>query len=183
MSAIKDILEQERRRDDMRQCRAVYLYQEGSFLRAYNWSAWLCVRFINDFKVTNRMFHGEQEPVALIGFPPTSLQKFTPEGAELSQLSERCVMMLLPEVMIPDGYEADLMGADFADWKTHLPLPEAKPRQRGDRQGERPSEPQGEAVTLTSLMQRVLAFPLEHKTPFECMEFLSDLRLQLTKIL
>lgn len=30
----------------------VHLFQEGSFYRAYEWSAWLAHRFIKDFKVT-----------------------------------------------------------------------------------------------------------------------------------
>lgn len=34
----------------------VHLYQEGSFYRAYEWSAWLCHRYINQFKVTHRHF-------------------------------------------------------------------------------------------------------------------------------
>jgi len=44
MSQLSEILETERRRDTAEQQRIVYLFQEGTFYRAYEWSAWLCVR-------------------------------------------------------------------------------------------------------------------------------------------
>lgn len=53
----------------------VHLHKEGSFLRAYDWSAWLCCRYLHDFKVTKRQFKGIEAPVAYIGFPETSLVK------------------------------------------------------------------------------------------------------------
>ena len=49
----------------------VHLWKEGTFLRAYEWSAWLCCRYLHDFKVTKRAFKGIDEPVAYIGFPDT----------------------------------------------------------------------------------------------------------------
>ena len=53
MAQLIDILKIERERtDDNRNI--VNLFQEGSFYRAYEWSAWLCNRFIKDFKVTNK---------------------------------------------------------------------------------------------------------------------------------
>lgn len=45
--------EAERTSDDRM---VLHFYQEGSFYRAYEWSAWLCHRFINQFKVTHRNF-------------------------------------------------------------------------------------------------------------------------------
>ncbi len=45
----------------------VHLWKEGSFLWAYDWSAWLCCRLLHDFKVTKRQFKGIEAPVAYIG--------------------------------------------------------------------------------------------------------------------
>lgn len=59
----------------------VHLYQEGSFYRAYEWSAWLCHRFINQFKVTHRHFKNIEQSVLFVGFLVTSLPKYVAEGA------------------------------------------------------------------------------------------------------
>ena len=47
------------RRSTVEQCRMIRLYAEGTFYRAYEWSAWLCVRYIQDFKATKRKFKNE----------------------------------------------------------------------------------------------------------------------------
>ena len=47
----------------------LHLHHEGSFFRAYEWSAFLACRYLHDFKVTKRVFKGIEEPVAYIGFP------------------------------------------------------------------------------------------------------------------
>ena len=55
MADIKEIIEQDRLRENKRQFLTVHLYQDGTFYRAYDWSAWLCVNYINpNMKVTRR---------------------------------------------------------------------------------------------------------------------------------
>ncbi|MBQ0048439.1 MAG: hypothetical protein KBT33_13210 [Prevotellaceae bacterium] len=74
MSQIKQILQTENdRSDDNRN--VIHLYQEGTFYRAYNWSAWLCHRYINQFKVTHRHFNSIEKSVLFVGFPVTSIGK------------------------------------------------------------------------------------------------------------
>ncbi len=70
MSLTKDIIEQENIRSSAT-CMELHLHQEGSFLRAYDWSAWLACRYLHDFKVNKRTFKGIDAPVAYIGFPAT----------------------------------------------------------------------------------------------------------------
>ncbi len=41
MAAITEILEFESNREGLEMQRAIHLFQEGSFYRAYEWSAWL----------------------------------------------------------------------------------------------------------------------------------------------
>lgn len=51
----------------------VHLLKEGTFLRAYVWSAWLCCRYLHDFKVTKRMFKDAGQAVAFIGLSDVSV--------------------------------------------------------------------------------------------------------------
>ena len=78
MSLTKELIEQERQLVQIGYCREVHLHREGTFLRAYDWSAWLCCRYLHDFKVSKRTFKGIDTPVAYIGFPETSLMKWLP---------------------------------------------------------------------------------------------------------
>ena len=43
MSQLKEILEKEKERNTLEQCAVIHLFREGTFYRAYGWSAWLCV--------------------------------------------------------------------------------------------------------------------------------------------
>ena len=54
MAKLADILETEQKRADATQLRIVHLFADGTFYRAYEWSAWLCCRYINSFKATKR---------------------------------------------------------------------------------------------------------------------------------
>ncbi len=71
MSVTIELIENERQQVQAGQTRDVHLYKEGTFLRAYDWSAWLCCRYLHDFKVNKRTFKGIDEPVAYIGFSET----------------------------------------------------------------------------------------------------------------
>lgn len=82
MSVTKELIEQERQLLQTGQLREIHLHKEGTFMRAYDWSAWLCCRYLHDFKVNKRAFKGVDQPVAYIGFPETSIAKWMPEGAE-----------------------------------------------------------------------------------------------------
>lgn len=75
MALTKEIVQQEDSRTTADRME-VRLHKEGTFFRAYNWSAWLCCHLLHDFKVNKRVFKGIDEPVAYIGFPETSLQKW-----------------------------------------------------------------------------------------------------------
>ena len=120
MAKLKDILDAESQRSALEQCRVVRLYAEGTFYRAYEWSAWLCVRYIQDFKATKRKFKNEEEPVVFVGFPVTSLSKFTPEGSEVTIAEDKSVELLLPAGVFGDT--ADVVGSD-REWLLSLVPP------------------------------------------------------------
>ena len=69
MANIKEIVQLEGERSEPSQYSVVHLFHEGSFLRAYDWSAWLLCRYVHEFKVTRRLFKGIDAPVTFVGFP------------------------------------------------------------------------------------------------------------------
>ena len=75
MSVTKELIEQERQWVQTGHHGDLHLHREGTFLRAYDWSAWLACHLLHDFKVTKRTFKNINHPVAYIGFHETSLTK------------------------------------------------------------------------------------------------------------
>lgn len=181
MSVTKELIEQERQLVQTGRLRDVHFHKEGTFLRAYDWSAWLCCRYLHDFKANKRQFKGIDEAVAYIGFPETSLQKWLPEGAEQRVEGEKHLVLTLPEIMVSDPPE--MLSAAYAEWKEAVPLTEAQPGLRNRGGGKEKDADYGimadSPVTLTAIMQRVLAWPLESKSPLETMTFMADIKQRL----
>lgn len=113
MSVTKELIEQERQQVHAGQLREVHLHREGSFLRGYDWSVWLCCRYLHDFKVNKRAFKGIDEPVVYIGFPETSLLKWLPEGAVQRAEDEKHLVVMLPETMVADS--PDVLATAYAE--------------------------------------------------------------------
>ena len=182
MSLTKAIIEQENRRTTVDRME-LHLWKEGSFLRAYDWSAWLGCRYLHEFKSNKRQFKGLDEPVAYIGFPETSLVKWLPEGTEQRVEGEKHLVLCLPDVMVSD--ELDIMQATYAEWKEAIPLTEANPgmRKKGGKADDADDGVGDSPATLTAIMQRVLAFPIESKSPLESMAFLADVKRQLAALI
>ena len=184
MSLTKELIEQEHHLVQTGQTRDIHLHREGTFLRAYDWSAWLCCH-LHDFKVNKRQFKGIDEPVAYIGFPETSLMKWMPEGAEQRVEDDKHLVLTLPEVMVADG--PDVLAAAYEEWKKSIPLTESQPGLRKRGGGKDVVEDDGnlssQSATLTGVMQRILAFPIESRSPLESMTFLADVKRQLATLI
>ncbi len=60
MATISEIYEIEQGRESYD---LIHLFAEGSFWRAYEYSAWLFTRSIHEFKVTKRLMKGIEDPV------------------------------------------------------------------------------------------------------------------------
>jgi len=95
MAQLKDIIDVENSRLSFESQRAVHLFPEGTFYRAYEWSAWLCSRYMGNLKATHRQYKNVEQTVVFVGFPQTSLQKFVPEGSTLKEETEGRLDVLL----------------------------------------------------------------------------------------
>ena len=172
MAKLTEILTEERKRDTAEEKRQIHLFADGKFYRAYEWSAWLCCTYINQFKVTKRQIQSVDAPMLFIGFPQTSIEKFSPEGVKPQVVTEGHLLLTLPEIMIKG---IDTMPDDFIHWKETIPLSEAKEKPQPVL-ANRP-------VSLTGVMKQVLQYKVEQHSPVECMQFVSDLQRQLVELL
>ena len=98
--------------------------------------------------------------------------------------SEKHLVLTLPEVMVTDG--PDVLAAAYDEWKKSIPLAESQSglRKRGGGRGTEAEDDRltGSSVTLTGVMQRILAWQLESKSPLETMSFLADVKHQLAAL-
>lgn len=131
--------------------------------------------------MNKRAFNGIEKPVAYIGFPETSLDKWMPEGAELVKIDEKHMAVRLPDVMLQND-SPDVLDAAFLAWKDAIPLNESKGEKKKKEQPLH-SDDDGKHLTLTGIMQRVLAYPIESKSPLESMLFLADIKRQLAELI
>ena len=122
MAAITEILEFESIRNELEMQRVVHLFQEGSFYRAYEWSAWLMCKFFHDFKVTHRHMKGVEQSVTLIGFPVTSLAKWVTQDIERHDVSDKHIILSLTENALIDLADEGKAAESFAEWKSNQPI-------------------------------------------------------------
>ena len=177
--AIKEILELENKRKEKGPSGIVYLFPEGTFYRAYEWSAWLACRYINSFKATRRELKSEEGGyIVFVGFPIASLEKYTPKGAEVEHREDQSVAITLPNDVFTDYEGAESVRTDFENWKQSVPLPVKKNSFKDDLK-----VPDTSGHRMSETMLRILAFPIEQRTPMECMAFLAEMKQQLSAIL
>ena len=163
----------------MERCAVIHLFREGTFYRAYEWSAWLCVRYFTELKVTHRLLKGGED-IVFVGFPLTSLDRYTPEGAVVLSSGDKSVEMALPaEAFAPDA-DGESLRMGFEDWKQCQPMTEASKKKVEEERvhTERNAHPR-----LTDIMLRILAYPIEQHSPMECMVFLGDIKQQISEII
>lgn len=179
MSQLKEILEKEKDRGSLEQCAVIHLFREGTFYRAYEWSAWLCLRYFTELKVTHRLLKSGED-IIFVGFPLTSIDRYTPEGAEVFPSSDKSIEMTLPTEAFAPDIEVESLRMDFENWKQCQPLTEASKKkvEEGRVEAQRNAHPR-----LTDIMLRILAYPIEQHSPMECMVFLADIKQQISGII
>lgn len=179
MSQLKEILQKETDRNTLEQCTVIHLFREGTFNRAYEWSAWLCQRFFPDLKVTHRLLKGGDD-IVFVGFPITSIDRYTPKGSAVLPSGENSIDIVLPADVFSSFTEIETLEKDFANWKQSMPMTEASKKkvEEGRLLAERNAHPR-----LTDVMLNILAFPIEQRSPMECMAFLADMKKQISEII
>ena len=184
MSSIKEILSIENSRSKLEDYSVIHLFADGSFYRAYDFSAWLCVKFINNFKPTRRAYKNLNADAVYIGFPLTSLEKWTPLSAKVNQLENKSVEFVLPEDTLPSPLNVDILIEEYSQWKSSIPLSEPKQETETKTSVEKHAGSGNHQKHLgaMSLLMQVLQFPVESKTPLESQQFLLDVKKDILQL-
>lgn len=183
MAQLKDILELEKKRIADGPMATIYLFPEGSFYRAYEWSAWLCCRYVSQFKTTRRDRNTEltdDGTVVFVGFPITSLAKYMPEEAEVITNDDKSVVVNLLFDVFSEADSPESITEGFRNWKSAVPLIQSK---KSSLKEDLKNGIEMPPHRLSEVMLKVLAFPVEQKTPMECMNFITEIKQDIAKLL
>ncbi len=172
---LKDIFTKEQSRSEIVQLRTIYLVPEGTFYRAYEWSAWLCHRYVSQFKPTHRLLKNTEDSVVFVGFPMTSLERHIPEGATVAEQEDKTIALVLAENIFGETTTEQLQ-TDFANWKKSVPL--VKSKEQGTKNQDKNVKSE---TSVEEVLKRILAYPIEQHSPLEIMAFLSEIKQQLSE--
>lgn len=179
---LKEVFAKEQSRKELVDYRTIYLIPEGTFYRAYEWSAWLCHRYVSQFKPTHRLLKNAEDSVVFVGFPMTSLERHTPEGATMTEQEDKTMAIILPETLFGETTTEQLQ-TDYANWKKSVPL--VKSKEQGAKNQEQGAKSQDKNVKtdigIDEIVRRVLAYPIEQHSPMEAVAFLSEIKQQLSE--
>ena len=171
---LKEVFSKEQSRKEVVDYRTIHLIPEGTFYRAYEWSAWLCHRYVSQFKPTHRLLKNTEDSVVFVGFPMTSLERHIPEGATVTEQEDKTIALILAETVFGETTTEQLQ-TDFANWKKSVPLVKSKTN----------SELRIKNFELKNdeldILKRILAYPIEQHSPMEAMAFLSEIKQQLSE--
>ena len=144
-----------------RQDGCILLFQEGGFYRAYECSALDAIKNLHEFKATCKYYKALNTSVVSIGFPVTSLAKFVKEN--VVEQNEDMAIIKLSDNAIKTSKD------EFLAWKEALP-------KVNDSSGPIPSQRQ-----ISEIYQKIQNYPIESRTPLQCMIFLSEIKNELMR--
>ncbi len=176
-------IEQETNRATAELRRTVFLYPDGTFKRAIEWSAWLWCTYIKEFKAQRRNIKNPDTTIVQIGCPVVSLTKYLPESTDYVENEDGTVEITLPETLTAEIETFDNPAIAFEEWKQSCPFVEGISKRKRVSDAVSTLYKESQPATITSVMRQILAFPIERKSLVECADFLSGIKSQLAQII
>lgn len=163
MSSLIDHLSQESKNTDR-----IYLYREGVFYKAYERSAYLFVKHIKPFIVKKRLVKSVKREVVSIGFPTNSLYNY---------FSKEQVREFENGATVELDKKIDLV--EFEQWRANIRLIEDTPQNPSGQMQKASAAEEPIPAAEKNIVMQIKMFPIEAKTPLDCMMFLSNIKKQL----
>lgn len=137
----------------------VLFYKEGVFWVAYEQSAYY-VWLQKSYKATRKYMKCLNADVVSIGFPENALKSFESEAlTRLAGNPNICVLHL----------DSPIDEQAFTEWRRQVPLHETVVRTPKE-------EDKAIRNTDSNIMEMLRQFPLDRRTPIECMQFVSEMK-------
>ena len=180
---LTDKFAREKERKDISDWKTIYLYREGTFLRAFNASAWLLATFVYNDEFRKQV--GGKQPLQVqhlmsktngdyifAGFPVASIDKYV---TMCDKRDENCdvVVLTMCDIIAPLFQTVEEYEEAYAKYLASLP-PAKEKKDKPKQQQSFNSEDDGANVMasggLFDILRSIVAYPLEEKTPLETVD-------------
>ena len=180
---LTDKFSREKERKDISDWKKIYLYREGTFLRAFNASAWLLATFVYNDEFRKQV--GGKQPLQVqhlmsktngdyifAGFPVASIDKYVTMCDKRDENSD-VVVLTMCDIIAPLFQTAEEYEEAYAKYLASLP-PAKEKKDKPKQQQSFNSEDDGANVMasggLFEILRSIVAYPLEEKTPLETVD-------------
>ena len=180
---LTDKFAREKERKDISDWKTMYLYREGTFLRAFNASAWLLATFVYSDEFRKQV--GGKQPLQVqhlmsktngdyifAGFPVASIDKYVTMCDKRDENSD-VVVLTMCDIIAPLFQTAEEYEEAYAKYLASLP-PAKEKKDKPKQQQSFNSEDDGANVMasggLFEILRSIVAYPLEEKTPLETVD-------------
>lgn len=180
--SVQEIFSSEKRNKDS--LFDIHFYMEGSFWRAYEWSAYLSRIFPSDLSDKERLKvikksnkEGNKEYV-LIGLPMPSFDKYFPNVMKDDMLFE------IKDKQITIHAKSFFSDTDFSDYENILNdfKNSIKITKKEENKKEEHFPKTNDKSSIGNILKEIKAYPIENKTLLESIEFLNYIKNELFKI-
>lgn len=147
-------------RESLLECR-IYLYREGIFWKAYQYSAYRVLQRQGGFRLKKKFVKTVSSEVISLGFPDITLERLFHKH-ELEYVNEKVIGISCDDLDI-QAYE---------QWFDTVSLTEPSKSERNQPEDTPFNKP-------VAVLRRIKEFRIEESTPMECMNFLAPVRKDL----
>ena len=180
---LTDKFSREKERRDISDWKTIYLYREGTFLRAFNASAWLLATYVYNDEFRKQV--GGKQPLQVqhlmsktngdyifAGFPVASIDKYVTMCDKRDENSD-VVVLTMCDIIAPLFQTVEEYEEAYAKYLASLP-PAKEKKDKPKQQQSFNSEDDGANVMasggLFEILRSIVAYPLEEKTPLETVD-------------
>lgn len=175
-------IENEDRFEDLSQLNKINLFTEGSFVRAYDFSAWLYLNVLHPddkefaLQTTHRRTKDGAD-YAFIGWPMSSMAKYIPPLLEAEVIGEKHSVITISDDLALKNEAYPIQ--QYQEWMDSIPLKEGKVKKSDDKSDKGlPRE-----MSITMILQQMLGYDLSKHSPLEWGEFIMKIKEQLSRII
>ena len=180
---LTDKFAREKERKDISDWKTIYLYREGTFLRAFNASAWLLATFVYNDEFRKQV--GGKQPLQVqhlmsktngdyifAGFPVASIDKYVTMCDKRDENND-VVILTMHDILAPLFQTVEEYEEAYAKYIASLP-PAKDKKDKPKQQQSFNSEDDGANIMasggLFEILRSIAAYPLEEKTPLETVD-------------
>ncbi len=180
---LTDKFAREKERKDISDWKKIYLYREGTFLRAFNASAWLLATYVYNDEFRKQV--GGKQPLQVqhlmsktngdyifAGFPVASIDKYVSMCDKRDENSD-VVVLTMCDIIAPLFQTVEEYEEAYDKYLASLP-PAKEKKDKPKQQQSFNSEDDGANVMasggLFDILRSIVAYPLEEKTPLETVD-------------